>query len=411
MGYTSTYDASHKVSAGGSHVQGFMRHIGREADEQAGFHFKHSNLNIDPSRTSMNDSMVNDGQGWFRAPVSVDGKPPSNEFESYLDERLSTVKKPLRKNAVKIRPLVLQLDPQWFRENNPDWKTEGLNAEAGKLVQTQLDWACSEFGQKNIVGFSLHMDEAHPQLQVMMTTVTDDGRLSQRDFFAGPADLCRQRSELNDALEAEGYDVERTPTARSKEHLSSSEFQAKADRVAAAEAEAAMDAAALETMTKSLEIRKGSLDDRESRLEDRELKVNRRSSKLDERADELAVREVEVSGKTSDAAELALEAQRAIARFEEREERLAAMEARSQGILDRMEEREKLLQQSPPDFERFLDTPMKGGTTLRTMFDKRFARPREIRAGMVKTSREEVSELMNKPTPGEAPDSDGDFGG
>lgn len=228
--YTSTYDASHKVARGSGHVRNFVRHIARDADERAGFQFKRSNPNIVPERTPWNQTMVNDGAGGFRAPVSLDGRPPSEELEDYLAARLGTVMKPLRKDAVVMRPLILQLDPQWFRDSDPEWRGSGVSAESYGYIMEQLQWACDEFGQRNIVGFSLHLDKTQPMLHVLFTPVTDDGRLSQKDFFRGPGDFKRQRAALNKRLEAAGYDVDHRVSERSREHLNNSSFQVRADK-------------------------------------------------------------------------------------------------------------------------------------------------------------------------------------
>ncbi len=246
MSYTMTFDASHKVHRGGSHVAGFTRHIARDADLDAGFKFAHANPNIDPSRTHLNESVVNDGNGDFRELRSVDGRPPSHELEDYLNRRLKSVKrKPkkdgtpgdLRKDAVVLRPIILQLDPKWFDDHCPGWREHGLNDEALGLTEAALAWACDEFGQVNVVGGSIHLDEYSPQLQVLVVPVTADGRLSQKDFFKGPSDLKRQHRELREHMEAAGYDVEHRVTARSTEHLDSAEYQARADRLREAEAE------------------------------------------------------------------------------------------------------------------------------------------------------------------------------
>ena len=50
------------------------------------------------------------------------------------------------------------------------------------------------------------------------------------DFFKGPRDLKRQHRELRDHVATAGYDVERAVTERSKDRLSSAEFQARAVR-------------------------------------------------------------------------------------------------------------------------------------------------------------------------------------
>ena len=63
--------------------------------------------------------------------------------------------------------------------------------------------------------------------------MTPDGRLSRKELFKGPRDLKRQHRELRDHVATAGYDVERAVTERSKDRLSSAEFQARAVRTEA----------------------------------------------------------------------------------------------------------------------------------------------------------------------------------
>lgn len=233
MGYTVTFDASHKVKAGGSHVKGYLRHCARDADEKQGIFTKHSNPNIVPSRTKFNTTLVTDGKGGYKFAQG------SDELEAALDARLGTVKKKLRKDATVMRPLILQLDPKFFEEVAPDWRETGeIGEEANEYTAAMFRWAQKEFGPQNIIGGSIHLDEYSPQLHVFFTPVTDDGRLSQKDFFKGPKHLQMQRARLLDELEAAGYEPERKTSARSKEHLSSQEYAAKADKARSKEKEA-----------------------------------------------------------------------------------------------------------------------------------------------------------------------------
>jgi hypothetical protein len=240
VSWTVTYDASPeaKVKATGSHAVARDRHLGRGPDLAAGFAFRHRNPNIDPGRSKMNITFVNDGGGGFRVPVVTKDpmgrtRPPSAEFADYRDSRLAQVKKPLRKDAVIMRGIMLQLDPKWFDAHCPDWRADGLNDEAQRFMHAQLEWACQEFGQQNIVGGSLDLDETSPHLQLSVVPVTSDGRLSQKDFFRGPGHLVKQRKELCDALETAGYDPQRTPTVRSTERTSSAEYARTADKTRA----------------------------------------------------------------------------------------------------------------------------------------------------------------------------------
>lgn len=350
MTYTMTFDASHKVGRGGGHVQGFMRHIARDADIRSGFQFVHANKNIDPARTPLNFTRVNNGAGGFRRLESVDGEPPSKELENYLNSRLATVSRTLRKDAVVMRGIILQLDPRWFAEHNSDWRTDSLNAEARRFIEESLDWACDEFEHRNIVGFSVHLDEYNPQIQVMMTPITKDGRLSQKDFFKGPADFMRQHKELRERMRAIGYDVEHRVSERSTEHLSSSEFQAKSDRMRD-EAEA-------------IQQERASLDGIVA-------SVRRRTAELDSREQTVADREREAAETRAAAAQEREEARRAqdLARASHAE----ARRAEDAAVLERerLEAEVQRLEKVPADIERFLDRKNKtSGQTIRPIFEQ-----------------------------------------
>jgi hypothetical protein len=361
VSYTMTFDASHKVGRGGGHTQGFLRHIARDVDLDAGFNFTHANKNIDPERTKLNFTMVNNGAGGFRAMRSVDGRPPSDELEGYLNSRLANVRKPLRKDAVVMRGIILQLDPKWFDDHNPDWRQVGLAPDTIVNIEASLSWARAEFSHENIVGFSIHLDEYSPQLQVMMTPVTDDGRLSQKDFFKGPADFRRQHKQLREHMAAAGYDVEHRVTERSKEHLSSSEFQAKANRISKAARDVDEEKATYETLLASLENRKSNLEIREVSFAKKEQQLAAERSKV-LRAEEAALC-LDRSAKAS-----------------QRAAQLAREEANRER--DQLRATNERLEQIPPDVERWLDKVTFGGKPAREYFNDDAAKARASRASV-----------------------------
>lgn len=268
MSYTMTFDASHKVKGDGGHVTTFLHHIARDVDERNGVGRRHANPNIDPARTLYNVTMVNDGAGGFKRAQSV------GEIDAYLKERIATVKRKLRSDAVLLRPFILQLDPQWFDDHAPDWKTTGDIGDAGRSFQdAALQWACDKFGQKRIVATSLHLDEYNPQLQVVFTPVTDDGRLAQKDFFPNPTALRKMHDELRDHMEVAGYEVDRARSSRSTEHLSSEEYAAKADRVRKAEA-------TVDAKLEELKEERASLAEYSRHLDDRDYEIRMEEAKL-----------------------------------------------------------------------------------------------------------------------------------
>ena len=350
MTWTVTYDASPeaKVKAGGSHAVNRDRHLGRAPDLAAGFDFGHRNPNIDRGRSAMNESLVNDGAGGFRIPVVTkdpNGKdrPPSAEFADYRCARLAQVKKPLRKDAVLMRGVMLQLDPLWFDAHCSDWRTDGLNEAVRRYVQVQLNWACAEFGQQNIIGGSIDLDETSPHLQLSVVPVTGDGRLSQKDFFQGPGHFRKQRKELCDALEAAGYDPQRTPTERSTERTSSAEYARIADKRRAALAIAKRDSekiweerrqvraqiAKLDLVTASIQSDRQDLD---AQLED--LPRFRRKAKQDAMVEARAEARQEVADERATAREAARRAEAAELAHSAAERNLLALHERIQQEVD-----------------------------------------------------------------------------
>lgn len=307
MTWTTTFDASHKVKVGG-HAAQFSRHIGRDADEDAGFAFGHSNKGIDPARTRLNRTMVNDGAGGYRRPeitTTEDGvRPPSAELSDYLESRLATVEKKLRKDAVVARPFVFKADPKWYDEHCPNWRTEGLNDEALALHEEATRFVEQWGGQHNVVGYSDHVDEAgHPERQIFFTPVTDDGRLSQKDFFPNPAAMKRMHKEVREHLRKTcGYDAAMSVAPRSREHLSSAEFGDRADKLK-------LDRSRLKGEQIELtEEREQFENERDDELRDRDRFEHRRavleqkwgryneaSARLDKRAEALAQRETGVA--------------------------------------------------------------------------------------------------------------------
>lgn len=375
MSYTMTFDASHKVGRGG-HAKAFFRHIARDADHRAGFHFPQSNPNVVPERTTFNYTMVNDGQGGVRRPESVGGRPPSDELDDYLQQRLSTVKRALRTDAVLMRGVILQLDPKWFAEHNSDWREKGPNKQALAHMGASLDWAVSEFGAHNIVGFSLHLDEVHPQLQVAIVPLTSDGRLSQKDFFKGPADLRRQHKELREAMAAAGYDVEHRVTERSREHLSSSEFQRKANWLRDAARVVKDDQSANDALQRTLASRASELDDREFTVAERESEATAARA-----AAEMAAQVAQDTLRRAQSAQRIAEQAREDAESERK----------------RMREINARIEEVPAHVDHWLDKrTTSGGTPLRELFDADMAKLRRNRREALKMMDSEPQSRVSK---------------
>lgn len=207
MSFTVSFDASQKIKA--ADVKGVSNHIFRDALD---VDLEHSNQDIDPSLTHNNISIYyNQTEQKFKKCTSI------GQIQESLQDRLSTVKKPLRKDAVVARGLILQLDPEYFSENTS-------MKDITKSHNRMLGWAKKTFGEQNLIGISIHLDESNPHMHLLFTPVTDDGRLSQKDWFPDPVSLRQMHEDLRQHMEQEGYDISHDRQPKRK-HMSVDEYK------------------------------------------------------------------------------------------------------------------------------------------------------------------------------------------
>lgn len=205
--------ASHRVSM-------HFRHICRSADidDETGLPKQHSfrNKDIDPTRTHMNEVWVNDFEGNFKSVESLG--EVMGVWDRYMDQLDPDVT--IRKDAVYMRGAVLNLDEDWWEQNNPDWKTEGLNEAGRRMMDALLDTFIDEVGQKNVAVASLHMDEHIPQWQVDVVPIVDGRLASDKVLPSGSKEMTQFHQRMRQRMTTAGYDIEMTSSGRSKERLS-----------------------------------------------------------------------------------------------------------------------------------------------------------------------------------------------
>lgn len=209
MAYTLSFDASQKIKK--DSIKGLLNHSFRDVLEKNGAYLNHSNESINSALTSTNMSMYYDQNKKTFLPCT-----DIQQVKDSLQIRLNTVKKPLRKDAVLCRGIILQLDPEWYETADEKAKEQSYF--------DMLGWATKTFGAKNLIGISLHNDEANPHLHLVFAPVTDDGRLCQLDWFKDPASLRRMHEDFRNHMRYKGYDIsmDRKPP---RKHLSEADYK------------------------------------------------------------------------------------------------------------------------------------------------------------------------------------------
>ncbi|MGI2257530.1 MobV family relaxase [Candidatus Cardinium hertigii] len=129
-------------------------------------------LHIDHSRSHLNEELVHTG-----------GKSLSEMVDARIEEGY-TKEKAIRSDAVKALGLVMTGSHDRMKE------IESNQTLFESWKKANWDFACREFGgEKNIVRFSVHRDEHTPHIHCVVVPITQDGRLSAKEYRHGTVKL------------------------------------------------------------------------------------------------------------------------------------------------------------------------------------------------------------------------------
>lgn len=223
MAYTFSLDVSLKLR--GCDIRGFLNHFLREVDNTK----QHSNENIHADLTQNNMTLVYDAETYRMKPaISKEQiiEAINNRLSDAIDLNSNTYKnngKKVRSDAIKVRGLIMQIDPEFYVQNKDNPKV------MNKSYSDMLHLAQKQYGKQNIVAVSVHLDETNPHLHILLVPVTDDNRLSQKDFI-DKKKLQVAHKEMREELRSKGYDIDlerRTP--KNARRLSQKDYKALKD--------------------------------------------------------------------------------------------------------------------------------------------------------------------------------------
>lgn len=206
-------DVSQKITM--SDVKGYGNHVFRKSKSV----MNHSNKEIDVNRTQDN----------------IDYKlSQDHSFDSCFENRLACYssstktgkQRKLRKDAVVLRGLVLQPSPEFFDYcSNDSEKSELID----RFALDSIPFLSNEFGFENIIGMSVHLDESNPHVHVAIMPMTEDGRLSQKDFFKGPKHLRALHKNYREHMNSCGWTFETENKNEDAKRFSEAEYKRNAN--------------------------------------------------------------------------------------------------------------------------------------------------------------------------------------
>ena len=98
-----------------------------------------------------------------------------------------------RKDAVLAIEYVLTASPEW-------WVTAS-GAEQQQFFDASEKWLADKYGQQNIITATIHRDETSPHLSAFVAPVTQDGRLSAKEFIGNKTKMSKDQTSFASAVQ------------------------------------------------------------------------------------------------------------------------------------------------------------------------------------------------------------------
>lgn len=167
---------------------------------------QHSNEDIDQEKSNLNKEYIEHGS--YRAEV--------NE----RIERFRESSRKIRKDAVVMAEGVATASPEFF-----DGKSR---EEVMAYFDDVFEFCKSEFGEQNLVHFTVHMDETTPHAHFGFTPIKD-GTLSWKNYFDGRDALRGFQSRYWERV-GKQWGLERGETGSGRTHKTTQEMKREAQR-------------------------------------------------------------------------------------------------------------------------------------------------------------------------------------
>ena len=174
---------------------------------------KHANQDIDRTRTRLNREMHPHVDYEREVQARIDG--------GYAGERK------VRKDAVKLVEGIVTASPEFFERASDD--------ETRNFFDDAYKFCCDEFGEENMVHFTVHMDEETPHAHFGFVPLMD-GKLSWKEFFPNKMALGKMQDRFYErvgALYGLSRGEKRKDGEPAKRHRSVAEYKAENRRIQA----------------------------------------------------------------------------------------------------------------------------------------------------------------------------------
>lgn len=180
-------------------IKGIQFHNQREKESE-------TNPDINKADSHLNYDLIN-GQR------QIDYTEKINQV---IEDNVTSGKK-IRKDAVRLAEFLITSDKEFFEKISPK--------EQKRYFETAHEFLADRYGEKNLIYATVHHDEKTPHMHVGFVPVTEDGRLSAKDFFGQKKQLVSLQDDFNDYLKQNDFDLERGVSS-SRKHVETAKYKA-----------------------------------------------------------------------------------------------------------------------------------------------------------------------------------------
>lgn len=204
----ATYHAEKgSVSSGG---------IGKHIDRAEGA--EHTYRHADQERTHLNENiLVNEH---CKKPLHVGIS--DRIAEGYSSKNKAGELKAIRKDAVKYTTHILTGSHEQMKKIEADPKARKA------WINSNLEFIKKEYGEKNIVRFSVHRDEKTMHIHAVTVPLTSDGRLSAKEVLGGRKEMSERQDRY--AAQMKSFGLERGEKATGIKHENAREYYARIEQ-------------------------------------------------------------------------------------------------------------------------------------------------------------------------------------
>lgn len=103
-----------------------------------------------------------------------------------------------RKDAVLAVEYVITASPEWWGK--------ATAAQQADFFEQSKKWLGDKYGAKNIVTASVHRDETSPHLSAFVVPLTQDGRLSAKEFIGNRTKMAKDQTTFAEAVKHLGLE-------------------------------------------------------------------------------------------------------------------------------------------------------------------------------------------------------------